>query len=1195
MVVLLYVIIIGILSLITVGWIFLTKRISNSNNMISQNVHVLSEMGEELGLTMAALLEGDRDLLRAMKIENEDQNQETMKLSKRVDGNYAEFQNTINLAKSIPGIMVGPSSLKTTGGNLLFEGPNELLVKGFSKFKIGEGLMEVNTKDKNVRINGNLILNEADVDTSLENLKLYVDQRIDELMTSYQMSKSLSQPVIITDSDVVENFEDGEAAKNEIRNDIIKQINVELKPLLDNRDKQVQRALMSYMDNKINDVSEKMKLSESDAKRFMDSVGKQLDTQYSGINNNLEKQYSTFDKKVEKHSSEMKNNMQKMSTEIKQDVEMKHSKLDNKYANELKNLDARVDKMVTSIVSLATKEQKMPTDYVKEAAYNTDKKMFDEKNASLEEKVTTIQGQISNVIINAQKIADGGAKDTGVKLNLDVTGKFTSSGESLFKGKTAFEKPLEINHKEGIVAWAVDWLRVHGGKANGTAMYNGVSINENGGLSVGAWARVPTGEVHATKKVVVGNTSIDGATVNMQSFVDPKNPKNNKTAKVCIDNSCMDAADIRKMNAKNVKVEGVIEIPNGDKAHPDNNGNYIYADGQLQIATDDLIMLRNSGSKDTGIQLDTRRGAGDITGPNGQMKISRQGIMFGGPNNGKEVNSAQISAGLHHPNSLNIVGMSSGKGHQDRRVDMWAEGGLHVHGHINTGGEVKCTTVRSSGDVHVGKNRIIHGDNRLHVTTGEILYLLPKKGVTIGKEWGGTGDLNAQGNVNANGSVNAGKISLHNNNNKDDNVHINIHQHNPGAMIEKRYGNSKGDRYGMGQYAGGNTRLYAAKDFGPSSVNLSFAKKDGGFDDVLKVQNGGKVIVNGTVNIGNTSIDGATIHNKGRQHIHPQERLYVLPKGGTHITGDWGADPTINMHSGFGKNAGLCIDNSCLRSSDVIALNSNKTYIINNPTKITKGKEYTLRHHTPEYQLSFDIKPHAKNGGHWSNILHFTTGHAHGQLHSRIPAIWFIANSTRLHIRSGKDSDHNNGCDPPGELPLGEYTNVTIQVLDNHLKVYYNGNLVCSTPNYHDPSSPNGPVKVFVSNTFDHSANADIKNLYFKPLSGLNGVYANRLCLGGTCVSEGQLKRLIELTGNDISVNGNVNVGGNVIFKDRFGDWHAGLRDGNHFAINKFNQQGFGIRSDGHTYVSTPDSLKTKDGTNWYRAWFHNQHVGRRR
>jgi hypothetical protein len=85
-------------------------------------------------------------------------------------------------------------------------------------------------------------------------------------------------------------------------------------------------------------------------------------------------------------------------------------------------------------------------------------------------------------------------------------------------------------------------------------------------------------------------------------------------------------------------------------------------------------------------------GVAPLSEPNGQLRISNNGIMFGGPNNkDKEVNSAQISAGLHQANSLNIVGMSSAKGHQDRRVDMWAEGGFNVNGPINTGNKITAT------------------------------------------------------------------------------------------------------------------------------------------------------------------------------------------------------------------------------------------------------------------------------------------------------------------------------------------------------------------------------------------------------------------------------------------------------------------------------------------------------------------------
>jgi hypothetical protein len=135
----------------------------------------------------------------------------------------------------------------------------------------------------------------------------------------------------------------------------------------------------------------------------------------------------------------------------------------------------------------------------------------------------------------------------------------------------------------------------------------------------------------------------------------------------------------------------VLEVGNHNVSHPDNIDGAIYrADGQVQIATDDLVRVRHIGSKQTGIQLDARPGHGDMSTPNGQMKITRQGIMFGGPNStGKEVNSAQISAGRHVADSLNIVGMSSNNSSTTRRVDVWAENGMHVrsnqglkvHGH----------------------------------------------------------------------------------------------------------------------------------------------------------------------------------------------------------------------------------------------------------------------------------------------------------------------------------------------------------------------------------------------------------------------------------------------------------------------------------------------------------------------------------
>src|SRR4029453_6284525 len=58
-----------------------------------------------------------------------------------------------------------------------------------------------------------------------------------------------------------------------------------------------------------------------------------------------------------------------------------------------------------------------------------------------------------------------------------------------------------------------------------------------------------------------------------------------------------------------------------------------------------------------------------------------------------------------------------------------------------------------SGGLHGAAGKKISSPGRLHISGDEILYLLNKSGVTIGKEWGGTGDLTVQGALKALGDV----------------------------------------------------------------------------------------------------------------------------------------------------------------------------------------------------------------------------------------------------------------------------------------------------------------------------------------------------------------------------------------------------------------------------------------------------------
>lgn len=56
----------------------------------------------------------------------------------------------------------------------------------------------------------------------------------------------------------------------------------------------------------------------------------------------------------------------------------------------------------------------------------------------------------------------------------------------------------------------------------------------------------------------------------------------------------------------------------------------------------------------------------------------------------------------------------------------------------------------------------------------------------------------------------------------------------PGVLVEKRYG-APADRYGVGQYGGGNMRVYTAGAFRPASLSLSYANGEEAFDDVVRI------------------------------------------------------------------------------------------------------------------------------------------------------------------------------------------------------------------------------------------------------------------------------------------------------------------------------------------------------------------------
>jgi hypothetical protein len=76
---------------------------------------------------------------------------------------------------------------------------------------------------------------------------------------------------------------------------------------------------------------------------------------------------------------------------------------------------------------------------------------------------------------------------------------------------------------------------------------------------------------------------------------------------------------------------------------------------------------------------------------------------------------------------------------------------------------------------------------------------------------------------------------------------INVQNGDPGPLVEKRYNWSDyGDRYGVGQFPRGQTKMYTATNY-PGNASISLARKDGSFDDIVTVNPDRSTNINGAL------------------------------------------------------------------------------------------------------------------------------------------------------------------------------------------------------------------------------------------------------------------------------------------------------------------------------------------------------------
>merc|ERR1711957_1063580 len=147
---------------------------------------------------------------------------------------------------------------------------------------------------------------------------------------------------------------------------------------------------------------------------------------------------------------------------------------------------------------------------------------------------------------------------------------------------------------------------------------------------------------------------------------------------------------------------------------------------------------------------------------------------------------------------------------------------------------------------------------------------------------------------------------------------------------------------------------------------------------------------------------------------------------------------------------------------------------------LRKGKFFKTLTTYKNFSMTFKIKPTARSINNYSNIIHFTANNQnYSSIGSRVPAVWFYAKSTRMHVRMGRPGKANDGCDPKEQLPLNKWSTFNLKLMGKTLTVSVDGKVLCKNNNYakSDPSYKN--VKVYAADPWHRTAQASIKDFSY--------------------------------------------------------------------------------------------------------------------
>lgn len=142
-----------------------------------------------------------------------------------------------------------------------------------------------------------------------------------------------------------------------------------------------------------------------------------------------------------------------------------------------------------------------------------------------------------------------------------------------------------------------------------------------------------------------------------------------------------------------------------------------------------------------------------------------------------------------------------------------------------------------------------------------------------------------------------------------------------------------------------------------------------------------------------------------------------------------------------------------------------------------------------DYEIGLEIEPKDKTVRGWGSIVHFTATNTNCcDYGSRIPGVWFRPGTRKLMVVDGHTANGNshtgkwNCNDKVLELAPNSKHRLRMVFKRRTVSVFVNDIPACTNiPRVDRKIFKN--VHVYVSNPWDKAANADVTNLYFKPLA----------------------------------------------------------------------------------------------------------------